>query len=86
MDFKNYKARQGRAFRHLWQMKKFGKFCLLFGSVQPVSLRTLIQTLLSLFCLHDARLPNLFKQCALRLNTLHSNIFSYVCIICFVFV
>jgi len=41
MDFKNYQARQGRAFRHLWQMKKFGKICLLFGSVQPISLRTL---------------------------------------------
>ncbi len=41
IDFKNSQARQGRAFRHLWQMKKFGKICLLFGSVQPVSLRTL---------------------------------------------
>jgi len=42
MDLKNSQARQGRAFRHLWQMKKFGKICLLFGSVQPISLRTLI--------------------------------------------
>jgi len=41
MDFKNSQARQGRAFRHLWQMKKFGKICLLFGIVQPISLRTL---------------------------------------------
>jgi len=41
MDFKNSQARQGRAFGHLWQMKKFGKICSLFGSVQPISLRTL---------------------------------------------
>jgi len=41
MDLKNYQARQGRAFRQLWQMKKFGKICLLFGSVQAISLRTL---------------------------------------------
>jgi len=41
MDFKNSQARQGRAFRHRWQMKKLGKICLLFGSVQPISLRTL---------------------------------------------
>jgi len=41
MDFKNSQAKQGRAFRHLWQMKKFGKICLLFGSVQPISLNTL---------------------------------------------
>jgi len=38
---KNSQARQGKAFRHLWQMKKFGKICLLLGSVQPISLRTL---------------------------------------------
>jgi len=38
MDFKNSQARQGRAFRHLWQMKKI---CLLFGSAQPISLWTL---------------------------------------------
>jgi len=41
MDFKNSQARQGRAFRHLWQMNKIGKIFLLFGSVQPISLRTL---------------------------------------------
>jgi len=43
MDLKNSQARQGRAFRHLWQMKKFGKICLLFGSVQPISLRRLVK-------------------------------------------
>ncbi len=44
MDFKNSQARKGRAFRHLWQMKKLGKFCLLFESVQPISLRALETT------------------------------------------
>jgi len=39
MDFKNSQAKQGRALKHLWQ--KFGKICLLFGSAQPISLRTL---------------------------------------------
>ena len=43
MDFKNSQARQRRAFRHLWQIEKLGKICLLFGSVQPISLRTLLQ-------------------------------------------
>ncbi len=42
MDFKNSQAGQGRAFRHLWQMKKLGKICSLFGSVQPISLRTMV--------------------------------------------
>ena len=49
MDFKNSQARQGSAFRHLWQMKKFGKNCLHFGSVQPVSLRALIDNTLCLY-------------------------------------
>jgi len=44
MDFKNSQARQGRAFRHQWQMKKFGKICILFRSIQPISLRTLTVT------------------------------------------
>jgi len=44
MDLKNSQARQGRAFRHLWQMKKFGKNCLLFEIVQSISLRTLVQS------------------------------------------
>ncbi len=31
MDFKNSQARQGRAFRHLWQMKKFVYFLGVFN-------------------------------------------------------
>ncbi len=31
LDFKNSQARQGRAFRHLWQMKKLGKFVYFLG-------------------------------------------------------
>ncbi len=37
MDYKNSQAKQGKSFRQLWQMKNFGKICLLFGSVQPMN-------------------------------------------------
>ena len=73
MDFKNSQARQGRAFRHLWQMNKFGKICLLFGSVQPISLRTLvlpyfkqkISTIVMRWtCLEILHDPSVEKRCA----------------------
>jgi len=42
MDLKNSQARQDREFRHLYVADK--EICLLFVSVQPISLVTLLKS------------------------------------------